>query len=259
MPTLAPKLSIVISTHCRPKLLERALQSILNRSADDYEIILCSDDGDKATFDVAFNHLRLCDTFLRIPFMKGPSESRNMGVSVARGDWICFLDDDDTFGEKYLQNVMNLISNSKKKCVYFFNYQKIVESRENGVIICIEKTVIDISKRDLNTLLVKNFIPIHAMIFPADFLSKHLFDCYLQSHEDWDFVISLLEAGAEFQWIENDCDAVRVHIDIAGVTRNNGNFVQLDYLSIYRKWPAKDDKIKRLRAKKFPRLGVKIS
>lgn len=94
------------------------------------------------------------------------------------------------------------------------------------------------------------------MFFPANILKDHSFDCRLQSHEDWDFIISLLEAGAKFQWIQSPEDSVKVHFDSSVTTRNKANFVHLDYLSIYRKWPSSDQEIQNQRARKISKLGI---
>ena len=225
-----PKLSIVVTTHCRPTLLQRALNSLLARGEKDYEIILCSDDEDTRTFEVALGALRSCDSFLRIPKMRGPSESRNIGVSVARGEWVCFLDDDDSFGESHLDTVLGLISR-KDQCVCFFNYMKITECRKLDNPVLLEQEFVDLSENKIDTLLVSNFIPINSMVIPRGIFSRHQFDPHLESLEDWDFLVSLLLNGIDFQWSENVADSVRVHIDSAGRSRNFSPHANLDLLS----------------------------
>lgn len=255
MEILKPKLSVILTTHRRPDLLDRALKSILKRSKNDFEIVLCCDGGDKATFDVACNNLRDNDIFLRVPYMKGPADSRNIGIKTARAKWICFLDDDDSFGEQHIQNFIDIVDKNQET-VYYVNYQKQLETRGCKEIEHIDSTNVDISNIHVGSLLIKNFIPINAMFFPANILKDHSFDCRLQSHEDWDFIISLLEAGAKFQWIQSPEDSVKVHFDSSVTTRNKANFVHLDYLSIYRKWPSSDQEIQNQRARKISKLGI---
>ena len=71
-----PSLSIVVVTHNRSELLKRALSSILSCTKDGYEIILCADDSSTDTIEVAKKFLRAQDSFIRIPSMRGPAESR---------------------------------------------------------------------------------------------------------------------------------------------------------------------------------------
>lgn len=257
-----PLLSIVVVTHNRADLLKRALSSILACNQDRYEIILCADDSNPETIEVAKQFLRSEDSFIRIPNMRGPAESRNMGAKLARGQWIAFLDDDDTFGEEHISKLLDILPNERNKVLYF-NFKTIVEKRSTLPFTLLDSSSHDISIRNPADLLVTNFIPMHAMVFSAELLSNHSFDVRLQSHEDWDFLISLLVSGAEFEWIDCGKDSVTVHLDESGTSRNRVAVNALDYLSIYRKWPAGDDTIKKLRSKKLKKLridqfGIKI-
>lgn len=250
-----PLLSIVVVTHNRADLLKRALSSILVCNQDRYEIILCADDSNPETIEVAKQFLRSEDSFIRIPNMKGPAQSRNMGAKLARGQWIAFLDDDDTFGEEHISKLLDVLPKEKNKVLYF-NFKTIVEKRSTLPITLLDSSSHDISKRNLSDLLVTNFIPMHAMVFSAELLSNHSFDARLQSHEDWDLIISLLVSGAEFEWMDCGKNSVTVHLDESGTSRNKVAVTALDYLSIYRKWPAADVSIKKLRSKKLKELGI---
>ena len=166
-----------------------------------------------------------------------------MGVKVARGKWISFLDDDDTFSGEHINKILAVLPKEKNKVLYF-NYKIIVENRETSLFTPIESNLIDISNHNPIELFISNFIPMHAMVFSAELLTKHAFDSQLQSHEDWDFLISLLTSSAEFKWIDCGSDSVVVHIDASKTSRNQVAISVLDYLSIYRKWPVEDVSIK---------------
>ncbi|PYF06960.1 glycosyl transferase family 2 [Rhodobacter viridis] len=258
MKPVLPSLSIVVVTHNRSELLKRALSSILKCAKDGYEIILCADDSSAETIEVAKNFLRAQDSFIRIPSMRGPAESRNIGAKVARGKWILFVDDDDTFGDQHIDEILAILPEEKNKVLYF-NYKRVVESREGPPFIQLDSKLMDISNRDPVELLIRNFIPMHALVFSAELFARHAFDSQLQSHEDWDFLISLLTSGADFEWV--DCgrsDGVVVHIDASSTSRNRVADTALDYLSIYRKWPATDMSIKQVRSNLLDCMGIKI-
>ena len=252
-----PILSIVVVTHNRPRLLKRALDSILPKSDEDVEIILCADDSQKSTFNIALNSLRESDNFIRVPHMNGPAESRNMGLKIARGKWICFLDDDDTFEYSHIEYLKQLLPSSER-CIHYFNYTRIIEGREKKKIKYISEDKIDISKVSLFNLLVKNFIPMHSLVFPIEIFSNQLFDMYLQSHEDWDLLLSFISNGIKFKWKESPKDGVKVHIDNKNNSRNLIAKTGLDYLSIYRKWPSRSGIIQEKRASKLNDLGLTI-
>jgi len=257
MTPVNPILSIVVVTHDRSELLKRALSSVLSCKKDNYEIILCADDSSQETIEVAKEFLRAKDSFVRIPSMKGPAESRNIGAKLARGKWIIFLDDDDTFGHEHINKILDVLPNEKNKVLYF-NYEQIVENRDASHFIPIKNNFVDISEKEPISLLIGNFIPMHAMVLSAELTTKHTFDIHLQSHEDWDFLISLYTSGVEFEWIDFGSDSVVVHIDSSNTTRNRKAITALDYLSIYRKWPAEHLSIQQARAKRLKSLGFGI-
>lgn len=257
MTKVAPLLSIVVVTHNRSALLKRALLSILACNQYRYEIILCADDSSSETIECAKEFLRTNDSFIRIPSMRGPAESRNIGAKVARGKWIIFLDDDDTFSDEHIYKILDVLPNEKNKVLYF-NYKRTIENRDTSLFTLVESQLIDISNRNPTELFISNFIPIHAMVFSAELFSKHAFDAQLQSHEDWDFLISLLTLGAEFDWIDHGCDNAVVHIDASKTSRNQVAVKGLDYLSIYRKWPANNVSIEQARVNQLEQLGIKL-
>jgi glycosyltransferase involved in cell wall biosynthesis len=90
-----PLVSVVIPTLRRPKLLSRALDSVLAQTFQQIEVIVVLDGPDDETFTA----LRaVTDPRLRVfvnPRSLTAAGARNVGVSHARGEWIAFLDDDD--------------------------------------------------------------------------------------------------------------------------------------------------------------------
>ena len=91
-------LSVVMPTHNRAGLLERAARSVLDQDVTDIELVIVDDASTDATSDVA-DRLS-CDrrvTVLHNPESLGPGGSRNRGIAAARGDLLGFCDDDDTW------------------------------------------------------------------------------------------------------------------------------------------------------------------
>ena len=86
-----PLISIIIPTHNRPHLLPRAVQSALNQTYQDLEVIVVDDaSNERATL--------ADDPRLRVIFLEknvGGSGARNIGTKAALGRWVTYLDDDD--------------------------------------------------------------------------------------------------------------------------------------------------------------------
>ena len=91
-----PMISVIIPTLNRPELLlERALKSAFGQTHPNLEVLVVVDGPDPGT-EAALS--RVQDPRLRLhvlPVNSGPSDVRNAGVQLSRGEWIAFLDDDD--------------------------------------------------------------------------------------------------------------------------------------------------------------------
>jgi glycosyltransferase involved in cell wall biosynthesis len=97
-----PLISIVIPTRNRPELLQRALQSIASQTFVDFEVIVIDDGSDEASYCVYETLWQSLDArFIFHPlgvgrsYGLGPSVTRNIGITLARGQILAFCDDDD--------------------------------------------------------------------------------------------------------------------------------------------------------------------
>jgi glycosyltransferase involved in cell wall biosynthesis len=87
----SPALSIIIPTFNRPHLLPGAVQSALEQTFKDLEVIVVDDASPEPV--VLPEHPQL--TVLRLATNQGGAAARNIGAKAARGRWITYLDDDD--------------------------------------------------------------------------------------------------------------------------------------------------------------------
>ena len=99
--------SVIIPTFRRGDLLTRAVQSVLAQDYAHIEVIVV-DDGSGESLDevLPFDDSRL--RVIQLPVNSGsPAEPRNVGVAAAVGEWIAFLDDDDTWCADKLQTQLD--------------------------------------------------------------------------------------------------------------------------------------------------------
>jgi glycosyltransferase involved in cell wall biosynthesis len=107
MLTKSPMFSVIIPSFNRCDEVAYAIQSVLQQSYQDFEIVLV-DDG---STDETLSRLsaRFSDPRLKIHPIphSGRSKARNHGILSAKGAWICFLDSDD----EYLPNILEQFNN----------------------------------------------------------------------------------------------------------------------------------------------------
>ncbi|MDR2422098.1 MAG: glycosyltransferase family 2 protein, partial [Deltaproteobacteria bacterium] len=91
-----PKVSVIISTYNRPQYLHESIQSILNQTMSDWELIILNDGGvDVRSVVEKFADPRI--VYVHDKVNRGAAVRRNQGIELARGEYVCYLDDDDTF------------------------------------------------------------------------------------------------------------------------------------------------------------------
>jgi glycosyltransferase involved in cell wall biosynthesis len=87
-----PLATIVIPTHDRPRLLERAVASALAQTVEDIQVVVV-DDGSAEPVELGLQDPRLL--VIRNHRALGASAARNAGLRTAAGRWVTFTDDDD--------------------------------------------------------------------------------------------------------------------------------------------------------------------
>ncbi|MCG9892954.1 MAG: glycosyltransferase [Thermosynechococcaceae cyanobacterium MS004] len=101
--------SVVIPTRNRSSLVGVAVESVLQQTWMDLEVIVVIDGPDP---DTAAALEQLTDPRLRtiaLPQSSGAPKARNTGVQAAQGDWVAFLDDDDEWYPNKLETQLQLI------------------------------------------------------------------------------------------------------------------------------------------------------
>ena len=90
-------ISVIIPVYNTEKYLGRCIDSILNCTVNDFEVILINDGSTDRSGEIC---RRYCGKDSRVKLYDqenaGVSAARNKGIEVSRGEWIIFVDSDDT-------------------------------------------------------------------------------------------------------------------------------------------------------------------
>lgn len=107
----SPFFTVVIPTHNRSNLLKRAIESVLDQTFEDFEIIIVDDHStdDTSSLMKSFSDPRI--QYVINHRKKGACGARNAGIFSARGKWVAFLDDDDVWLPDKLKYQYELIQN----------------------------------------------------------------------------------------------------------------------------------------------------
>ncbi|MBO4536087.1 MAG: glycosyltransferase family 2 protein, partial [Bacteroidales bacterium] len=95
------KVSVIIPVYRAKDTLPACLASVAAQTLDDLEAVLVDDHGGDGSIDVARSFIAAYDGPKRFrltatPSNAGPGAARNCGIEAASGDYVAFLDSDDT-------------------------------------------------------------------------------------------------------------------------------------------------------------------
>lgn len=126
-----PKFSIVIPLYNKASHIERAIQSVLTQTFQDFEIIVINDGSTDSSVEVVKS---ISDSRIRLVKQKnaGASVARNRGIKESKSDLIAFLDADDAWKTKFLETILRLIKNYSEAGAYASAYEL---HEPNGKII----------------------------------------------------------------------------------------------------------------------------
>lgn len=105
-----PKISIVTSTYNRPEKLKAAIQSVIDQSYEDWELLVVADGPQPEAKAVvtAFKNPKVL--FQELPEHFGnDTKPKNFGILCSTGEYVAFLDDDNTFRPDHLAVLINAI------------------------------------------------------------------------------------------------------------------------------------------------------
>lgn len=120
-----PRVSSVIPFYNRPKLLKRAVDSVIAQSYQNIELIVVDDASTNATVETALSGRReeMDNRFERVVLHRhernlGVSVARNTGVELSNGEYVAFLDDDDVWEPRKINKQIRVMSEDGVGLVY---------------------------------------------------------------------------------------------------------------------------------------------
>lgn len=115
--TSSPRFTVVIPTFRRAELLAQALASVGAQTFTDYDLIVVDDDPGASSREVVSDFARrrpeIHVEYSLNDHARGGAGTRNAGLERAAGEWIAYLDDDDTWLPDKLRCVDDVISASQ--------------------------------------------------------------------------------------------------------------------------------------------------
>ncbi|MBQ8751382.1 MAG: glycosyltransferase family 2 protein [Alphaproteobacteria bacterium] len=129
------KVSIIVPIYNVEKYLSRCLESIINQTLPEIEII-CINDGSKDNSLAILEEYALKDNRIKVinmPQNKGQSVARNKGLEIAKGEYIMFVDSDDYIHPQSADILYNIAKKENVDIVSTTKVNNIGETKHSDI------------------------------------------------------------------------------------------------------------------------------
>ncbi|MEH1812666.1 MAG: glycosyltransferase [Nostoc sp.] len=183
-----PKTSVIIPAYNSENTITQTIQSVLNQTLSDLELIVINDGSEDSTLDVV--------TQIKDPRIKifsytnaGGNVSRNRGLQLAVGEFVSFLDADDLWTPDKLQSQLKALQENATATVAY-SWTDYID--ENGEIV-LSGTHITANGDIYEKLLLTNFLEngSNPLIRREALIKLGGFDESLSAAQDWDMWLRL--------------------------------------------------------------------
>nr|WP_246722809.1 glycosyltransferase [Aliikangiella sp. G2MR2-5] len=181
----AKLVSVVLPTQNRAFCIERAVESVLNQTYQNIEVIIIDDGSTDNTAEIVKQwqgkvsyHFEKCD---------GASKARNVGIKMAKGDYLAFIDSDDFWERDKLRQQVELLEKNPELGLSFTNGVIINENGKEGRKYEVIPHTGD-AVFGLKEVLEDPYFGLPTVIVKKEVIGKvGLFDEELKTAEDLDF------------------------------------------------------------------------
>ena len=128
------KVSIIVPIYNVEQYLEECINSILNQTYNNIEVLLVDDCATDKSGDIAkqFEEKDSRCKYIKREKNGGLSAARNTGIKNATGDFLCFIDSDDWISDDYVQSMLELAKKDNSEIVVCDYYMVIEDRYEDG-------------------------------------------------------------------------------------------------------------------------------
>lgn len=181
-----PLVSVIIPTYNRANLIGRAIQSVLNQTYRNIEIIIVDDASNDNTEEIVTKFHNINVVYIRHNCNKGGGAARNTGIKASNGQFIAFLDDDDEWlNDKLEKQVKTILTLSSEWGGIYCGFYRITDKKIKKIEV--------FKKGNLKTELLKEQLDIGSsstlLFIKKIILEIGLFDETFERNQDFELLI----------------------------------------------------------------------
>ena len=196
---MAITISVVIPVFNTEKYLKKCIDSIINQTIKDIEVICVNDCSTDNSLEILKNFAKK-DTRIKIIDLKenkGVSNARNLGIDSAQGEYIYLIDSDDWLDKDYLEQMLNKIRETNSDIIINANFVNEYEDKTKKAYSNFK--FLTENFETLDSKIVQKFFPpaIWTRLYKRDFLKKYNLN------------FPMVKGGAEDIYFAYACDLIQ--------------------------------------------------
>ena len=184
-----PLVSIVIRTMSRPEALREALYSIRQQTYKNVEAVVVEDGPADSEEMIRSEFADLKVQYLALGENQGRCKAGNKALSMAKGKYLNFLDDDDMLYPKHVETLAGFLERENAYAAYAGAFETRVDVTSRHPYSYKVREVQSVCTQDYTKeeMLDTNFIPIQCLMFRREIFEElGGFDTTVETFEDWD-------------------------------------------------------------------------
>jgi len=198
-------ISIIMPTFNSKNFVCQAINSVINQTFQDWNLIIVDDASSDGTAELIHNHYseekRI--TLVRLLTNQGAAAARNIGIKAAESRFIAFLDSDDYWEKEKLSAQLDAFSKTDACLIYSHYYAASDDGHPLGIIRSPEHIT-------YNDLLLGNPVGCLTAIFDTAKTGK-VYMPEIRMRQDWGLWMRLLQHGGHGYGVQQPLATLRIH------------------------------------------------
>lgn len=192
--------SIILPTHNRADMLNRAIESIFSQSYKNMEIVIIANGCIDNTIEVVDSLKRVYSNIVFLNFTEslGGAEARNQGLDVANGEFIAFLDDDDEWMYNKIEKQIKILDTGNC-CIVGCCYNEVHENKNKNKIRNLKENISFLDMSYDNVLGSYTFC-----MTKMEYINSLRIDKFLKANQDYDLWLKILDYSSLDAYIIQD-------------------------------------------------------
>ena len=220
--------SVIMPTYNSGQLLKDSIDSILNQTYHDLELLITDDNSSDVQTREILQYYSQKDERVNVLLLDsnhGPGYARNKSIERARGRYIAFCDSDDRWFPEKLERQLTFMA--ERKCALCYSSYIMCDDTDKDLGITIAP-----AKMTFNKLKRDNQIGCLTAIYDTQMLGKKYYMPAIRKRQDWGLFLSILRDCKEAYAIQEPLAFYRIRKN--SVSRNKLSLIKYNIL-IYQK------------------------